>query len=149
MTKITGPGGRIPTPLGVPDQTLGLDRLDAYSPASPEAVAGASATAVLDALLGLDAVPPQAGSLGPPAVGEGGLSGLTGPQVRGSLRRVCLQFRHEASRLTEAADLHLGAQGGRTIRGRVTQAATMVELVDRLMRDQDVILTRMATDGKA
>lgn len=105
--------------------------------------------AAVEQLLGLREVAPQAATLSPPPRQETSLQVMTGPQVRGTFRRMVLNYQLNHSQVTDRLAQHEDNQEVRGVKNRLQHVTAMMSQLEDMLLSQDAILGRLAGEQKA
>jgi hypothetical protein len=73
---------------------------------------------------------------------------MTGPQARGQLRKILLNFQYSSQQLQARELLRQEGPEIKSMKNRLDYVAAAMELLEGLSRDQDSILTHVVVEQK-
>lgn len=125
-----------------------VEELDQLVPAGEISTEPMAIQPTVDTLLGLRDISPQSAALSPPAPGDLSLTRMTGPQARGQLRKILLNFQYSSQQLQSRDLLRQEGPEMQSMKNRLDYVAAAMELLEGLSRDQDSILTHVVVEQK-
>jgi hypothetical protein len=127
----------------------GVEQLDALAPPVEPSALDLEQLTAFEEMLGLREVPAQAGALAAPPLTGDSLSTQTGPQIRGQMRKMVLNCEVNVRQLAETQSLQSERPEAQAVRNRLGFVESMMGLLDGMLRTQDDILGRIASDHKS
>ncbi len=126
-----------------------LEKLDEMAPQAAVSETELAEIEAFEQMLGLRDVPAQEASLKPPPQAENPLVSQSGAQIRGTFRKLVINFRFNEEQVKQTEVMQQDRPEVQSVLKRMGHVEAMVDQLDGILHDQDEILGRMASEHKA